>query len=82
MENFIFCGVFDPLFKLTLNSKNAPCKGFDFLCTINKKLLFEKFINLMLDSHHLKRFVLFASMKALKNNGKCFLFHLKITFCS
>ena len=47
-----------------------------------QKVTIRKFINLMLDSHHLKSFVLFASMKALKNNDKCFLFYLKITFCS
>ena len=34
------------------------------------------------DSHLPKNFVLFASIKTLKNDEECFLFHLKSSFLS
>ena len=69
-------------FKLPPNSGHLSIT--DNLPKTHRCQLFRGFtvLALKLDSHLPKKIALFTSMKALKNNEKCFLFHLKSSFCS
>ena len=72
----------DPIFSLFLRylfieMLNVKCQNHPYGESLSHFLLF---YHLKSDSHLPKKHVFFASMKALKNDEKCFLFYLKSSF--